>query len=173
MKLEDFWPQTAHRGILPDAVVTVVSVQWQGPDARTLIYRGPSGGVAEEILYRHDEPRLTLVEEGRPWSFEATEHSSASSPKRTAFASPTSSHPSSPSAPLSSNRCRHPSSAKAVGERQAPFGVVLASGCVRPERPEAPPSYGESRCRLVRDAKFNRHTDESRSDLTLRARRRS
>ncbi len=33
-------------------------------------YRGPSGGVAEEILYRCDEPRLTLVEVGRPWSFD-------------------------------------------------------------------------------------------------------
>ncbi len=115
MKLEELQPQTALRGILPDAVVTVVSVQWQGPDALTLIYRGPSSGVAEEILYRHDEPRLTLFEEGRPWSFEATAHSSASSPKRTAFASPTSSNPSSPSAPRSSTRCRHPSSAEAVG----------------------------------------------------------
>ncbi len=70
MKLEDLQPQTALRGILPDAVVTVVSVQWHGSDALTLIYRGPAGGVAEEILYRHDEPRLTLVEAGRPWSFD-------------------------------------------------------------------------------------------------------
>jgi hypothetical protein len=69
-KLEDLQPQTALRGILPDAVVTVVSVQWHGEGALALIYRGPSGGVAEEILYRHDEPRLTLVEAGRPWSFD-------------------------------------------------------------------------------------------------------
>jgi predicted RecB family nuclease len=30
----------------------------------------PGGRVAEEILYRHDEPRLDLVEAGRPWSFD-------------------------------------------------------------------------------------------------------
>lgn len=70
MKLEDLQPQAAVRGILPDAVATVVSTEWHGSDALTLIYRGPSGGVAEEILYRHDEPRLSLVEAGRPWSFD-------------------------------------------------------------------------------------------------------
>ncbi|MCL4538377.1 MAG: DEAD/DEAH box helicase, partial [Bacteroidetes bacterium] len=39
-------------------------------DALTLIYRTPEGRVAEEILYRHDEPRLELVEVGRPWAFD-------------------------------------------------------------------------------------------------------
>ncbi len=70
MKLEDLQPQGAVRGILPDGLVTVVSTEWHGSDALTLIYRGPTGGVAEEVLYRHDEPRLTLVEAGRPWSFD-------------------------------------------------------------------------------------------------------
>lgn len=28
------------------------------------------GKVANELLYRHDEPRLDLVEQGRPWSFD-------------------------------------------------------------------------------------------------------
>src|SRR5262249_30914067 len=57
-------------GILPDAVVTVVSVAWYGSDALTLVYRGPEGRVADEILYRYDEPRLELVDVGRPWSFD-------------------------------------------------------------------------------------------------------
>ncbi len=48
----------------------MVSTQWHGADALTLIYRSPAGKVAEEILYRHDEPRLELVEQGRPWSFD-------------------------------------------------------------------------------------------------------
>jgi hypothetical protein len=30
------------------------------------IYRAPNGRVAEEILYRHDEPRLEVIEQGRP-----------------------------------------------------------------------------------------------------------
>jgi superfamily II DNA or RNA helicase len=69
-KLELLLPSTSVRGILPDASVTVVNVQWHGADALTLIYRGPSGRVAEEILYRSDEPRLEILEKGRPWSFD-------------------------------------------------------------------------------------------------------
>lgn len=70
MRLEDIQPESVLRGILPDATVTVVRVQWHGSEALTLIYRTADGRVAEEILYRHDEPRLSLVEQGRPWSFD-------------------------------------------------------------------------------------------------------
>ena len=70
MQLDHLTPGAAIRGLLPDATVTVVSVQWHGADALTLSYRDPAGHVAEEILYRHDEPRLSLVEAGRPWSFD-------------------------------------------------------------------------------------------------------
>ena len=70
MRLEELQPDATVRGILPDAQVTVVSVAWHGSDALTLVYRGTNGRVAEEILYRHDEPRLDLVEAGRPWSFD-------------------------------------------------------------------------------------------------------
>ena len=45
-------------------------MQWHGTEALTLIYRPPSGRIAEEILYRHDEARLEVVEQGRPWSFD-------------------------------------------------------------------------------------------------------
>jgi hypothetical protein len=68
--LEDLRPNAAIRGILPDQQVTVVSVAWHGADALTLVYRHPNGRVADEILYRHDEPRLEIVEIGRPWSFD-------------------------------------------------------------------------------------------------------
>ncbi len=68
--LEQLQPNAALRGLLPDQIVTIVSVQWHGSDALTLIYRGGGGRVAEEILYRHDEPRLEIVEQGRPWSFD-------------------------------------------------------------------------------------------------------
>lgn len=70
MKLEDLIPDATVHGILTDAAVTVVSVAWHGSDALTLVYRGPDGKVADEVLYRHDEPRLDLVELGRPWSFD-------------------------------------------------------------------------------------------------------
>src|SRR3972149_9700106 len=70
MTLEDLQPDVTVRGILPDAAVTVVSVEWHGSDTLTLVYRGPNGRVADEILYRHDEARLEIAEAGRPWSFD-------------------------------------------------------------------------------------------------------
>ncbi|WP_337287953.1 helicase-related protein [Candidatus Methylomirabilis sp.] len=69
-RLEELKPNAAVRGILPDALATVVSVQWFGSEALELTYKSPSGKVANELLYRHDEPRLEVVEQGRPWSFD-------------------------------------------------------------------------------------------------------
>ena len=70
MRLEDLQPKAVVRGILPDALVTVVSVQWFGSDALELTYKDPAGRVANVLFYRHDEPRLEVVEQGRPWSFD-------------------------------------------------------------------------------------------------------
>ena len=70
MRLEDLTPGTTVRGIRPDGAVTVVSVEWHGSHALTLTYRDPAGKVSEQILYRHDEPRLEVVDQGRPWSFD-------------------------------------------------------------------------------------------------------
>src|SRR6059036_647308 len=70
MKLEDLQPNAAVRGILPDALVTVVGVQWFGSEALELTYKNPAGRVANELLYRHDQTRLEIVEHGRPWSFD-------------------------------------------------------------------------------------------------------
>jgi len=64
MKLEQLKPNAAIRGIVPDALVTVVNVQWFGSEA----LEHPVS--ANELLYRHDESRLELVEHGRPWSFD-------------------------------------------------------------------------------------------------------
>jgi SNF2 family DNA or RNA helicase len=68
--LEALQPNAAIRGILPDQIVTVVSVQWYGSAALELTYKSPSGRLANELLYRHDEPRLEIVLLGRPWSFD-------------------------------------------------------------------------------------------------------
>ena len=58
------------RGILPDCSVTVVNVHWFGSEALELTYKDPAGKVANQLLYRHDEPLLEVVEHGRPWSFD-------------------------------------------------------------------------------------------------------
>jgi hypothetical protein len=62
MKLEQLQPNAAIRGILPDALVTVASVQWFGSEALELTYKTPAGKVANELLYRQDKPQLEIVE---------------------------------------------------------------------------------------------------------------
>ncbi len=69
-RLEDLKPNAAVRGILPDSLVTVVNVQWFGSEALELTYKTPAGKVANVLLYRHDEPRVEVVEQGRPWSLD-------------------------------------------------------------------------------------------------------
>src|SRR5690348_2858244 len=72
--LEALKPNATIRGVLPNSAVTVVTVQWFGSEAVELTYKDPSGKVANELLYRHDEPRLDVVEEGRPLSFDGDGH---------------------------------------------------------------------------------------------------
>src|SRR5262247_3585404 len=70
MRLEDLQPNASVRGILPDSLVTVVTVHWFGSEALELTYKDPGGRVANQLLFRHDEPRLEIAEQGRPWSFD-------------------------------------------------------------------------------------------------------
>jgi len=69
-KLEDLRPNASVQGILPNCLVTVVSTQWFGSEALELTYKDPGGKVANELLYRHDEPRIEVAAQGRPWSFD-------------------------------------------------------------------------------------------------------
>ncbi len=52
IQLEDLKPTAAVRGILPDSLVTVVSVQCLGSEALGLTYKAPAGKVANELLFR-------------------------------------------------------------------------------------------------------------------------
>ena len=70
IKLEGLQPNASVRGVIPDAMVTVVSVRWYGSDAIELTYKTPEGRVANELFYRDDEQRLEITEVGRPWSFD-------------------------------------------------------------------------------------------------------
>jgi SNF2 family DNA or RNA helicase len=69
-RLEDLTPNASVRGVLPGGLVTVVSVQWFGSACLELTYKSPEGRVANELLYRDDEPRLEVATVGRPWSFD-------------------------------------------------------------------------------------------------------
>lgn len=70
MRLEDIQPRNTIRGVHPDGPITVVNVDWHGSDAVELTYKTSDGTVTNELLYRQDEPRIEIVERGRPWSFD-------------------------------------------------------------------------------------------------------
>lgn len=70
MRLEDITPGASLRGIVPDGAVSVVKVDWFGSNALELTYKDATGCLGSQLLYRHDESRLELVEVGRPWSFD-------------------------------------------------------------------------------------------------------
>ena len=54
-KLEDLRPNASFRGILPDALVTVVGVQWHGSEAVELVYKDTAGKLGTEL--ESPEPR--------------------------------------------------------------------------------------------------------------------
>src|SRR5690625_4553203 len=74
MTLEDLTPGTSVRGIRADSLVSVVQVEWYGTSAVNLTYKAPGGQISAEVLYRDDEARLEIVEQGRPWSFDGNGH---------------------------------------------------------------------------------------------------
>ncbi|MCC7230622.1 MAG: DUF3883 domain-containing protein [Fimbriimonadaceae bacterium] len=69
--LEDLKPDAIVRGILPERLVTVVSVKWYGDTALDLTYKDSEGKPGTTLLYRSNEPEISIVEEGRPWGFDA------------------------------------------------------------------------------------------------------
>ncbi len=68
--LEDLKPNASVKGIVPDCLVTVSSVQWYGSDVVEVTYKDPTGRPSAVLLYRHDEQRIEVAENGRPWSFD-------------------------------------------------------------------------------------------------------
>ncbi len=55
-------------GILPDSAATLVNVQSFGSGTLELMYKTPAGRAGNELLHRHGEPQLEVVEKVRPWS---------------------------------------------------------------------------------------------------------
>ncbi len=71
-RLEDLTKGALARGVLTDRAVNVVDVQWHGSNAITLTFTDESTGKpGQELLYRDDEPRLTVEQAGRAWSMDA------------------------------------------------------------------------------------------------------
>jgi superfamily II DNA or RNA helicase len=70
VKLEELTSGAIVNGILPSGSVTVIEAKWHGSDVIELTYKDPSGQPHTELLFRDREPTLTVVTEGRPWSFD-------------------------------------------------------------------------------------------------------
>ncbi len=69
-RLEELTRGAAVKGVLPEAVVTVVDVKWHGDAVIELTYKDSAGRLGSELLYRDREPTLSIVTAGRPWSFD-------------------------------------------------------------------------------------------------------
>ena len=69
MKLEELQAPAAVRGIVADSLVSAVSGRWIGVDAMEPFYRTAGGELGSQILYREDEARLEIAEQGR-WGFD-------------------------------------------------------------------------------------------------------
>jgi superfamily II DNA or RNA helicase len=69
-RLEDLKPGASVKGILPDALVTIVSVKWHG-SVLEATYKDAQGRLGNELLYRDREPTLEVASAGTPWSFDA------------------------------------------------------------------------------------------------------
>lgn len=68
-RLEDVKQGCSVRGVVGAQVVSVVSVQWHGPDFMNVVYRTDSGKLDEVMLTRQDEARIGLAGDSK-WSFE-------------------------------------------------------------------------------------------------------
>lgn len=73
-KLEQLTTNAAVKGRSLPGIVSVVSTEWHGTGSLTLTFKDAAGRVAQQLLYRDDEPGLEIVEEGRPWSFDGDGH---------------------------------------------------------------------------------------------------
>jgi superfamily II DNA or RNA helicase len=69
-RLEDITRGAAVKGILPDALVTVLDVKWIGTVAIEVTYKDAAGRLGNELLYRDRQPTLEVATTGRPWSFD-------------------------------------------------------------------------------------------------------
>ena len=70
-KLEDLKPGVHVTGIIPLQAVTIVDVTWHGTTAVEITYKRADGRPANQLLYRGDEPQLTISETKQTWALHA------------------------------------------------------------------------------------------------------
>ncbi len=73
LKLEDIQPNAAINGILDDTV-EIISATMQGPTALKVVYKLKDGTFREQLLYRKDEPSLSLAKGRADWDLSLDAH---------------------------------------------------------------------------------------------------
>ncbi len=68
--LEDLKHGVRVRGIVPEQIVTLISVEWNGLNAITVVYRQGNGKLGDTLLYRENESELSIVQSERLWAFD-------------------------------------------------------------------------------------------------------
>jgi len=71
LKLEQIHKNAAISGLEPGQVVRIVTTEPVGDNALTVYYKTADGSLRERMLFRTDEAKLSLAEDGRPWAFDA------------------------------------------------------------------------------------------------------
>ena len=71
LKLKDIQKNDQILGIKNDEIVQVIQVDPIGESALTVYYKDNKGNMGEQMLFRSDEARLSLAQEGRSWVFNA------------------------------------------------------------------------------------------------------
>ena len=69
-QLEDIIVGGTVVGIAGDMPVTVVALKWRGSSVLELTYKDSMGNLAEELLYREDEERISVPEGNVLWGFD-------------------------------------------------------------------------------------------------------
>ncbi|MCL6590153.1 MAG: DUF3883 domain-containing protein [Firmicutes bacterium] len=70
-RLEELTRDSVIKGILPDALVTIIDVKWHGSNAIEVTYKDNHGHLGNELIFRDRENSLEIASIGLPWSFDA------------------------------------------------------------------------------------------------------
>lgn len=68
--LEDLKTGAFVTGIAPGGAAKIVQIEWFGDQAVKVTFEDASGAAGNRLVYRNEESSFSVVEEGRPWSFD-------------------------------------------------------------------------------------------------------
>lgn len=70
-KLEELTVGAKVSGLVSNELVQVVAVKWYGSAVLEITFKNSKGYLANQLLYREDEARLSVENSNLPWSFDA------------------------------------------------------------------------------------------------------